>query len=255
MDRPRLDYDSLAGTYHARYKKYRLDGIERALMDLVGRYPSAQVLEVGCGTGRWLGALRHLKGSMAGADAFMGMLSQARGLANLVQARANALPFRAGSFDVIYTVNAIHHFDDARAFVKDAAALLKSGGTLANIGIDPRAVRRRYPYDYFEGALELDMGRYPSFGQLVDWTSEAGLDDVELRIVDNSGLRYTGRAVLADPFLKKDSNSLLALLSDEVYAAGLRKIEEAVDRAEQRGDIVEFRSDLAFGMVSGVKAG
>ena len=98
------------------------------------------------------------------------------------------------------------------------------------------------------------MRRYPSFGQVVDWSSEAGLDDVELRIVDNSGLRYTGRGVLTDPFLKKESNSLLALLSDDVYAAGLQKIELAVVRAEQRGESLEFRSDLAFGMVSGLKA-
>jgi ubiquinone/menaquinone biosynthesis C-methylase UbiE len=254
MDRPHVDYDSLAGTYNARYNEYRLDGIERALVELVRRFRSAKVLEVGCGTGRWIEPLRQIGASVVGADASMGMLSQARVPADLVQARGNALPFRAGSFDVIYTVNAIHHFDDARAFIKDAALLLKPGGMLATIGIDPRAVRRRYPYDYFEGAFELDMRRYPSFGQLVDWSSKAGLDDVELRIVDNSGLRYTGRAVLGDPFLKKDSNSLLALLSDAVYAAGLRNIEAAVARAEQRGETLEFRSDLAFGMVSGVKA-
>ncbi len=254
MDRSRVDYDSLAGSYNARYQEYRLDGIERALIEVVRRSRAAKVLEVGCGTGRWIEPLRRAGGLVVGVDASMGMLTQARGLADLVYARANMLPFRAGSFDVIYTVNAIHHFHDARAFIKDAAMLLKPGGMLATIGIDPRAVRRRYPYDYFEGAFELDMRRYPSFGQVVDWSSEAGLDDVELRIVDNSGLRYTGRGVLADPFLKKESNSLLALLSDDVYAAGLQKIELAVVRAEQRGESLEFRSDLAFGMVSGLKA-
>ena len=86
------------------------------------------MLEVGCGTGRWVEPLRRAGGLVVGVDASMGMLAQARGLADLVYARANMLPFRAGSFDVIYTVNAIHHFHDARAFIKDAAMLLKPGG-------------------------------------------------------------------------------------------------------------------------------
>ena len=252
MDRPRLDYDRISGSYNSRYADNRLDGIERALAEIASRYGDPRVLEVGCGTGRWLDGLQRVTRSVYGVDASIGMLTQARtlvGPARLVNARANDLPFSGSRFDVIYSVNAIHHFDDPKEFMMNAGRLLRPGGCLATIGIDPRAIRKRYPYDYFEGAFELDIRRYPSFGQLVDWSSEAGLDAVELRIVECSGLKFKGREVLTDRFLGKDSNSLLALLTDEVYERGLAKIHAAI---EAHND-VEFDSNLLFGMVTAVK--
>ena len=57
-----------------------------------------------------------------------------------------------------------------------------------------------------------------------------------------------GRAVLDDPFLKKHATSQLALLSDEAYAAGLRRIKAAL--AEADNDLcfpVEIISEMIVG--------
>ena len=59
MERPKLDYDKLAGTYHRRYDGGKLDGIEAALVDLAQSRAAKQILEVGCGTGRWIVSLRQ----------------------------------------------------------------------------------------------------------------------------------------------------------------------------------------------------
>jgi SAM-dependent methyltransferase len=245
MDRPRVNYNQLAATYHSRYAgPTRLDGIAEALRN----FNAQRVLEVGCGTGRFVESLRVGGATVFGVDASTGMLAQAAsrlGPENLAAARANQLPFAAGLFDLICCVNAIHHFDDPRAFIRDAAPLLSPGGVMSIIGMDPRSIHSRYFYDYFEGAYELDVRRYPSFGQLVDWAAEARLDEVELKIVETSEARFVGKAVFDDPFLQKESNSLLALLSDDVYAAGLRRIETAAAAG------AEFRYKLNFGMVTG----
>lgn len=245
MDRPRVNYNELAPTYHSRYDgPTKLEGIADALLNFHAR----TVLEVGCGTGRFVKSLRESGATVIGADASTGMLSQAAdrmGSYDLVAARANQLPFAPASFDLVCCVNAIHHFDDPRHFVREASSLLEPGGTLAIIGFDPRTVRRRYYYDYFSGTLELDLRRYPSFGELVDWATEAQLDDVELTIVERSSAHFHGAAVLQDPFLKKESNSLLALLSPEVYAEGVDRIEAAASEG------AEFYAELAFGMVKG----
>jgi ubiquinone/menaquinone biosynthesis C-methylase UbiE len=256
MDRPRVDYDQLSQTYHSRYDSSKLVGIADALLQLAKQCSARLILEVGCGTGMWIETLRSTGVTVLGVDSSQGMLTQAStrlGSAGLVRAHANQLPFSGGRFDLIYCVNALHHFDDPQAFINDAAALLKPGGALALVGIDPRTIQRRYYYyDYFDGTLETDLRRYPSFGQLVDWTSAAGLNDVELRIVDRWWMCWEGRAIFEDPFLKKESNSALALLTQEAYEAGLGRIRKAVEDSEASQEPVEFRSEIPFGIVSGV---
>ncbi len=60
-----------------------------------------------------------------------------------------------------------------------------------------------------------------------------------------------GRAVLDDPFLRQGACSQLALLDDEAYAAGLGRIEAALDAAEAAGETLTFRTDLFIAMVVG----
>ena len=159
---------------HSRYDgPNKLDGIAQALRSFQGDTR----LEVGCGTGRFLEVLRETRATVFGVDASTGMLSQAAarlGSSNLVAARANQLPFVAKLFDLICCLNAIHHFDDPRGFIVDAVELLKAGGSLAIIGMDPRTIRRRYYYDYFDGAFDLDMRRYPLSAN--SWTGRPKLD-------------------------------------------------------------------------------
>ena len=254
MNRPHVDYDQLAPTYHSRYDSGSLPGIRVALLALHASAKPRRVLEVGCGTGHWIGSLRSEGIQVFGADASKGMLRHAAerlGSEGLLVARANHLPFRAGSLDLIFCVNALHHFDDPRAFVRDAFAILAPGGMLAVIGIDPRAIRHRYYYEYFDGTREIDMLRYPSFGEQVDTMTGAGFNDVELRIIDTPEMVFEGRTILSDPFLAKESNSLLALLTADQYARGVQRIEAAVAQAEREGNPIVFRSKLPFGMVTG----
>lgn len=250
----RLDYDQLAGSYDARYDVRPLHGIAAALRDLVVPNRSQTVLEVGCGTGRWLQEIGSRVDRIYGADPSYGMLQRASrrtSSALLVAARANALPFTPGSFDLVFCVNALHHFDDPKGFVGQAKQLLVFTGVLAIIGIDPRLIQNWYLYEYFEGACERDLRRYPAVGDIVNWMAAAGFDAIEYRVVEVSNTSTSGRSVLADPFLKKDSNSLLALLSDQEYEAGLRRIETALDCAAAQGSQIRFTAELPFVMIAG----
>jgi ubiquinone/menaquinone biosynthesis C-methylase UbiE len=254
MERPRVDYDELANDYDARYSVASLAGIRDALRELAGRSGARRILEAGCGTGHWLGELREHVRFVCGADASVGMLGQARGKLErtpLVAARANALAFRAGSFDLIFSVNAVHHFDDPCGFIRDAAGLLRSGGILAILGIDPRLSRRRYFYQHFEGTYERDLVRYPSIGSMTDCMAAAGLERIESRIVERYERVFRGAAVFSDPFLRKNSNSLLALLSDAEYELGIGRMWATVQSAEAAGGQAEFVSELSFVLICG----
>lgn len=247
-----VDYDRLAPTYEKRYSVDPLQGISDALVNLAGRSKAQRILEVGCGTGHWLRELRPHVEALYGADASLGMLRGGeRSTAHLTAALANALPFKDHSFDLIFCVNAVHHFDDVRAFIGQAAELLRRPGALSITGIDPRLIRKWYFYEYFEGTYERDLRRFPSVGDVVNWMAAAGFDSIEYREVERRATSSVGRSVFADPFLNKTSNSQLALLTDAEYAAGLQRIEDAIVRADKEGGQVQFATELPFIMITG----
>jgi ubiquinone/menaquinone biosynthesis C-methylase UbiE len=104
-----------------------------------GAGSSLDVLDIGCGTGSLLAALRReLPGArLTGADADPGVLEQAAAkLAGddvaLVEARAGELPFPDASFDRIASSLVLHHLprDVKRAALADARRLLRPGGRL-----------------------------------------------------------------------------------------------------------------------------
>src|SRR5437870_10163056 len=75
------------------------------------------VLDVGCGNGRYLGALlgRGHRGRLCGADLSPGMLRSARanvGAAPLLVVDAQALPFGDDSFDVTLAMHMLYHVPD-----------------------------------------------------------------------------------------------------------------------------------------------
>lgn len=262
MPEPRVDYDRIAPGYNRRFAANDTRGVAVALRSLVrelagerarNREPLS-ILEVGCGTGHWLAGLEGGH-RLRGLDLSAGMLSQARQRPirlDLVRGRAGRLPFAGGTFDLVYCVNAIHHFDDRPAFVAEARRLLRTGGALAVAGMDPRRARAGwYVYDYFPGTYEADLARFPSWGTVADWMIAAGFTGFSWRTVETIYDAKVGRAVLRDPFLGKDATSQLTLLDDEAYAAGLERIERALAAAEEAGQTLTFPTDLMLDMLVG----
>ncbi len=252
-----VNYDRIAATYNRRFESdVERPGIARALNQLVQEGPALDVLEVGCGTGHWLARLYSKGCQTTGLDLSLGMLTQARqralpGLC-LVQGRGERLAFASNAFDLITCINAIHHLSDGRAFVVEAARLLRPGGALAVIGSDPHAHHDDwYVYRYFPGTRETDFARFPSRGQILSWMLEAGMEHVSCQPVDRIHHSKMGRAVLTDPFLQKNTCSQLALLSDEAYADGLKRIHAELDAAQARNETLVFRTDILISMVVG----
>lgn len=247
--RRRVDYDRIAPTYNRRFQDGRPRGTTDALLELVVALRAARTLEVGCGTGRWLADLSDAGSHLFGLDLSRGMLRQAAQREpplDLARGQAGKLPFASGAFDLVFCVNAIHHFDQQQGFVREARRLLGPGGALAVCGFDPRQHRSKwYIYDYFEGTLETDLKRFPSWGTVLDWMAEAGFSQVEWREVEHIQDPKQGYAVLDDPFLQKDAASQLSLLSETAYAAGLDQIRADLAAAD-RANALSFPVELSL---------
>jgi SAM-dependent methyltransferase len=251
----RVNYDQIAPTYDQRYTVSQFEGIAVALRSLTQDTGAGRILEVGCGTGRWLAELQSVIRQVYGMDLSLGMLQQARQRLeslSLICGHASHLPFADAVFDLIFCVNAFHHFPQPHTFISEARRLLRPGGALAIMGMDPHAGRDRwYLYDYFAGTQETDLRRFSSSGTILDWMVAAGFARVEWRVVEHLVGHHVGRAVLEDPILQKHGTSQLALLTDEAYTVGIGRINTALNEAAATGKTLTFPVDISLTMVTG----
>lgn len=257
MSRQFVDYDRIAESYDQRYALNRMDGVARALDERVSQSAAETILDVGCGTGRWLSELAPQMGLAVGLDRSLAMLlrvPEGNGREALVCGSGDEIPLRDSSADFVSCVNVIHHLAAPSAFVSDAARLLRPGGALAIVGLDPHQERDRwYLYDYFPEARGLDLQRYPSTDQLRTWMAASGFEPIETVEVERIQRRFNGGEILEDYFLQRKASSQLALLTDEAWAQGLRRIRMAIEEGEDQGTPPLFEVDLALNLICGWK--
>lgn len=246
-----IDYDYIAATYDRRFQGSSASRIGEKLIALAGEIGARHILEAGCGTGHWLAMFTGAR--CFGLDLSIAMLRKAQervGPERLIQASADQLPFCSGSFDLIYCVNALHHFTHPRDFIAQSRQMLAPGGSLVIVGMDAHNRRNRwYVYDYFPETRSLDLSRYPSIGQILDWASAAGFTQGRWEVAEHIFHRLLNEEVLKDPFLEKTGTSQLALLSPEAFAAGLSNIQSAVDEARSTGKSIQFPVDIELFML------
>ena len=145
-DRPVVNYFS-APTAAVRYAANRPQSHSRVLElvaeHLQGKLPVDQALDVGCGTGHSTLALVPYAKRIVGIDSSSEMLAQAprHPLIDYRKGYAEALPFRAKSFDLL-TVSAAYHWFDQERFLHEAARVLRPDGGLLlyKVGSMGRAV-------------------------------------------------------------------------------------------------------------------
>jgi ubiquinone/menaquinone biosynthesis C-methylase UbiE len=108
-----------------------LGGWRRWLVGLDAR--AARVLDLGCGTGRNLPTLAARAAVAIGVDPCLDSLRRARRReprALLVRARAEALPFRDGAFDVVASGLVLCSVDDPPAALAEVRRVMAGGATL-----------------------------------------------------------------------------------------------------------------------------
>jgi len=138
-----------------------------------GLVGGARVLDVGCGTGRWLERLQRLGMAPTGIDRTRAMLEIAAGrlpLPALLAAEAERMPFRDGSFDCVLAVTVLQHIrwpDQAQA-LREMARVLRPGACLVLLelirGKGPH-IFPRAPEDWIELGSGASVQIIAWFGQ------------------------------------------------------------------------------------------
>lgn len=107
------------------------------------------VLDLGCGTGRYFWGLRNVK-SITGLDASAPMLAEAQTPTHaasittrditLIHGNLGVHEFAAGSFDLIYSIGVLaEHVALTRSLVERVARWLRPGGRFAFTTVDPES--------------------------------------------------------------------------------------------------------------------
>ena len=132
------DFDQWSETYEDSIaQRWYFDRIHTRTLDLIGTGQSPEsVLDVGCGTGRFLRKIksRWPSASLSGIDPAEGMITKARLYlpgASFVVGSAESLPFPDASFDLVISTVSFHHWADQEKAFREINRVLREGGTFA----------------------------------------------------------------------------------------------------------------------------
>ncbi|HEY6324555.1 MAG TPA: methyltransferase domain-containing protein [Thermoanaerobaculia bacterium] len=132
----RAAFDRLAPAYDRRWARYTAATIRETLARL-SLQPGERLLDLGCGTGALLQALavRGAPSRLSGVDLSPAMVALARArlpvAVRLAVADGAALPFPAGSFDVVVSSSSFHFWPRPDRVLGELGRVLAAGGRLA----------------------------------------------------------------------------------------------------------------------------
>jgi cyclopropane fatty-acyl-phospholipid synthase-like methyltransferase len=218
-----------------------------SLVEEGGILPGSHVLEVGCGSCNYLRAVSQTTGcSVAGLDPSEDMLSEARrlgGVRALKQGRAEDLAdlWPPGSFDVVFSVDVIHHVNDIAAYLTGACEVLNAGGRICTVTDSEGVIRGRRPLsEFWPETVAHELRRYPSVDDVLSSLGKCGFTDLLCLSVSRE---Y--RLTSAEPYERK-AFSALHLISPEEFERGLVRLRAAL----ARGHVI---ANTAYVLIWGTK--
>jgi ubiquinone/menaquinone biosynthesis C-methylase UbiE len=198
-----------------------MDAVASGLPDA----PSTRtILDLGCGTGRFSGALGARFGALViGVDPSKKMLAQARvkedgGRVRYVLGEAEAVPLRDESVDVVFMSMVFHHFTDPARATQECRRVLRPGGRAFLRAGTAEQIPSYAPSRFFPEAV-------PIMQRVL-----AGADSIR-GVFEKSGLYAVGEGVLVQEIapthsayvdqLAAGADSVLAQLTPDQLENGL----------------------------------
>ena len=162
-------------------------------------------------------------GTCYGIDPSYEMLIEARSRQPTVDFQLGSgeeLPFDNDRFDLLYSVDVIHHVPDGTNYFKEANRVLKPGGRICTATDSADDIRGRRPLaSHFPETVPVELARYPSIERLITYMEQTGLTGLE-----SGDVEFAYRLSDLDPYRQR-AFSCLHLIDERAYERGLRRME------------------------------
>ncbi len=229
-----IDYNAFATTYQAQRKASQR--VLDVLIEAAGLVPAGDILEIGCGTGNYLAALsRLLPGRGFGLDRSAGMLDQAgRRQLPVCQAQAGMpLPFQAGRFGLVFSVDFIHYLqpDELVFYFEEIRRVLRPGGVSITATDSDDDIQQRTMSIYFPETVAIERQRYHPIERIQGAQRTAGFAQVDNT---HSQRSYPIDETTLARFQHK-AFSALHYLAEPAFRRGLQRLEADMRRGPVPG--------------------
>jgi ubiquinone/menaquinone biosynthesis C-methylase UbiE len=150
------------------------------------------------------------------------MQARSRGVPLLLaRGRAEQLEFPNESFDLVFSVDTIHHVVDREAYHHEAHRVLAKGGRLCTATDSEDIIRTRQPLaTYFPETVPIELARYPSIDSLRAAMAHAGFSAIGATRVEHA---FSTRDIRA---YREKAFSCLHLIPEDAFERGIRRMED-----------------------------
>jgi len=209
------------------------------------------ILDLGCGTGRFSDALaKAFACPVAALDPSIEMLSKSKSdlsrIGQKLQGCTENLPIHTASVDLVWMSQVFHHLDGGENALKEIHRILTPGGTLAIRNGTKENDKENYWTQFFPEALEMNVNKIPSSSEIITGVTNAGFELIAFETVNQ---------LFAPSFSDYyDKISLRALsplisISDKAFNLGLIKFKKWVDSQPKDTPVYDKIDFFLFGVL------
>ena len=226
-----VDWDAEGDRYaHSRVHVTDTAAYERPVSGAFAAAPPGPVVDVGAGTGIWSGLLARWTGrAVVAAEPAAGMRRHAAAHpapgVHHVAARAEGLPLRGAGGGGAWLSAVLHHVGDLGACARELRRVLAPGAPVVIRGVFAGRVGGLAVLRYFPEA-QRRFDRYPTVEAAEEAFAAHGFHRRSLAVVEEGATDLRAWRELLPQQRRSDTS--LVHLSDEEFAAGLRRVDAAV---------------------------
>lgn len=238
-------YDKIGSNYNStrRADSY----IAGRLYDLMVADKQGSYLDIGCGTGNYLGALSAMGLQITGIEPSTTMIEKAKANnpANvIIQGQAENIPLPDNSFDGGMGTFTVHHWTDMQKGFKEIYRVLKPGANFVLLSFTPEQLHNYWLFHYFPNTMTRSAEVVESIEYMSSMFEQCGFSNV---LTEN----YFVHEGLTDHFLYSNKYHPEQYLNPEIRN-GASSFTVYADKEEVANGLITLENDINTGKIQSV---